>query len=119
MKVVTDCAAAGGPNALAAMTTSSEAARLRNQQLLPAAPGESGEPVSARATLGRELRELPDGPGEGTSYRGGEKSGGGVKRFSGQPELRPEPETEDLITKDLRNLKPFRNIPFFLRHHMG
>ena len=47
------------------------------------------------------------------------EKGGGAERFSGQPSLRPEPGTENLITKDLRKLKPFRNIPFFLRHHMG
>ena len=88
-------------------------------KLLPAAPRGSAEPVSARAPL-RELREPPDGPGAAeTSYRDGEKIGGGVERFSSQPELRPEPGTEDLIRKDLRNLKPFRNILFFLRHHMG
>ena len=62
MKVVTVCAAAGAAKASMAMATSSERARPRNQQLLPAAPGESGEPVSGRAPL-REARELPDGPG--------------------------------------------------------
>ena len=59
--------------------------------------------------MGPELRERHI---EAEKNRGGEQ-------FSGQPELRPEPGTENLITKGLRKLKPFRNILFFLRHHMG
>ena len=44
---------------------------------------------------------------------------GGVEGLSVQPELWLEPGTKDLIGKDLRNFKPFRDILFFLRHHMG
>ena len=46
--------------------------------------------------MGPELRER---------HIEAEKNRGGGEQFSGQPELRPEPGTENLITKGLRKLQ--------------